>query len=162
MKSRTMVVVALIVVIGAGGGYYAYMRMAASQAAQAVTDAEKEKPQVRSRELRFPPNAPQLAYIRTDTVTLVPEPVLEPFNGRLAYDENYTVRVSSPIAGRVTRLLAKPGDEVKAGQPLAILDAPEFSAARADVAKSDADLALKRKNLERTKSLHDAGVLARK
>jgi cobalt-zinc-cadmium efflux system membrane fusion protein len=162
MKTRTMLLGALVVVIGAGGAYYAYQRISASSAEQAAAAADKDKPQVRSRELRFPPNAPQLAYIRTDTVTLVPEPVLEPFNGRLAYDENYTVRVSSPIAGRVTRLLAKPGDEVKAGQPLALLDAPEFSGARADVAKGEADLALKRKNLERARTLHEAGVMARK
>src|SRR4029077_2456148 len=69
-------------------------------------------------ELRFPPESPQLTFIKVDAVLALPEPLLDPLSARITYDENYTARVSSPIAGRVTRILVQPGDRVKAGQHL--------------------------------------------
>jgi cobalt-zinc-cadmium efflux system membrane fusion protein len=118
--------------------------------------------QVNVRELRFAPDSPQLSFIKVEAVLALPEPLLDPLNARVAYDENYTVRVSSPIAGRVTRLLVQPGDRVVAGQTLMLLDAPEFAAAAADVAKSSADLRLKEKSYARADELYRAEVVARK
>ena len=69
----------------------------------------------RPKELRFAPGSPQLNFIKVEPVEALPEPLLDPLNARIAYDENYTARVSSPIAGRVTRILAQPGDRVAAG-----------------------------------------------
>jgi cobalt-zinc-cadmium efflux system membrane fusion protein len=54
------------------------------------------------------------------------------------------------------------GDAVKAGQQLAEVDSPDYGSARADLAKAEADLALKRKALERAKGLLEAQVIARK
>src|SRR2546430_2449381 len=39
--------------------------------------------------------------------------------GRLVWNEDHTVRVFSPFAGRVTRIVAQLGDRVEAGQVLA-------------------------------------------
>jgi cobalt-zinc-cadmium efflux system membrane fusion protein len=112
--------------------------------------------------LRFPAGAPQLSFIRIEAVEALPEPLLDPLSARIAYDENHTVRVSSPIAGRVTRLLVQPGDRVAAGQPLVQIDSPDFAAAAADVAKSRADLQLKEKAYARAGELFKAEVIARK
>jgi cobalt-zinc-cadmium efflux system membrane fusion protein len=118
--------------------------------------------QAYTRELRFPAGAPQLSFIRVEAVEAMPEPLLDPLSARIAYDENHTVRVSSPIAGRVMRLLVQPGDRVVAGQPLVTIDSPEFAAAAADVAKSRADLQLKEKAYSRVQELFKAEVIARK
>jgi cobalt-zinc-cadmium efflux system membrane fusion protein len=118
--------------------------------------------QLNARELRFAPDSPQLSFIKVEGVQALPEPLLDPLNARVAYDENYTVRVSSPIAGRVTRILVQPGDRVTAGQTLLELDAPDFASAAADVAKSGADLQLKQKAYARTDELYKAEVVARK
>ena len=115
-----------------------------------------------SQELNFPKGAPQLSFIKVETATAMPEPLLDPLSARIAYDENYTVRVSSPIAGRVTRIAAQPGDRVAAGQTLVVLDSPDFAAAAADVTKADADVQQKQKSFARANELYRAEIIARK
>lgn len=118
--------------------------------------------QLNPRELHFAPGSPQLSFIKIDVVQALPEPLLEPLNARVTYDENHTVRVSSPISGRVTRIQAQPGDRVAAGQPLVWLDSPDFAAAAADLSKSTADLRLKQKAYARANELYLGEVIARK
>jgi membrane fusion protein, heavy metal efflux system len=83
-------------------------------------------------------------------------------NGRLTWDEERTVRVYSPFAGRVARILVQPGDRVSKGQPLAVLGSPEFGQAQADARRADTDVQLAEKNLQRQKELENAGVAPRK
>lgn len=112
--------------------------------------------------LRFPPGAPQLAYLRIAAIEAIPEPATDPLPARITYDEDVTARISSPIAGRVIRLLAQPGDTVKAGQPLLELDAPEYGQALSDLAKSRAAEQRDEKAYARAKLLYDNGVIARR
>ncbi len=112
--------------------------------------------------LHFAPNAPQLAYLRIQAVVDVPEPASEPLPARIAYDEDHTARVHSPVAGRVLRIIAQPGDKVAAGQPLVWLDSPDVGSALTDAAKSEADLRQKKFAYERAKMLFDSQVSARK
>ena len=81
---------------------------------------------------------------------------------RLTWDEDHTVRVFPPFAGRVTRIIAKVGDRVAAGQPLVEMMSPDFGQAQADARKAQADLALSTQALERQKDLHAHGVSAAK
>jgi cobalt-zinc-cadmium efflux system membrane fusion protein len=113
-------------------------------------------------ELHFAENAPQLASLKVGLAELVPLPVSEPVNGRIAYDENLTARISSPIAGRVVSLGAEPGDSVARGAVLAVIDAPDLATAQADFSKAQADEAHKRLGFERAKLLFEGEVLARK
>ena len=46
--------------------------------------------------------------------------------GKIAVDEDRATLVFSPYSGRVIKLLAKPGDAVKAGQPLFVVEAPDM------------------------------------
>lgn len=159
MKGRKAMVAALVGVLVLGGGYLGYRKLGtAPPQEKTAAPAPPAQPGV----LRFAAGAPQLAYIRTEPAVLVPEPVLEPLNARVAYDENHTARVSSPIAGRVVKIAVQAGDKVAAGQPLAWLDAPDYSGARADLAKVNADLHLKQTNFARAKELYDGGVIALK
>lgn len=113
-------------------------------------------------QLRFSPGAPQLNYLRIQAVDAAPEAATEPLNGRIVYDEGRTSRVASPIAGRVVKLDVQPGDKVKAGQTLALLDAPEMGSAVADLRKAEADRHLKQLAFQRARTLFDGEVLARK
>ncbi len=157
-KKQLAAILAIAVI--AAGAYIAYTRHAGQQAAEqpAAAPPEAAGPKL----LRFPPGSPQLSYIRTWQVLASREPVLEPLNARLTYDESATSRVTSPITGRVVSIEAKPGDNVKAGQPLAWLDAPDYMAARADSTKAEAEFHVKQKNMARAKMLFEGGVLARK
>jgi cobalt-zinc-cadmium efflux system membrane fusion protein len=130
----------------------------AGELAKGAAPKQKADPNV----LRFAPGAPQLAAIRVAPVEEHPVPLAEPLNGRVVYDENATARVSSPILGRVVGLKVLPGDTVKAGDPLFVMDSPDLAQAVADVAKARADEARKKRAFERAKSLVEAGVVPRK
>jgi membrane fusion protein, heavy metal efflux system len=79
-------------------------------------------------------------------------------NGRIVWDEDRTVRVFAPLAGRVQSILVRQGDAVRAGQTLAVVSAPELGQAQAEARRAEQDLALAQKALARVKELHDAGV----
>src|SRR5207344_521301 len=52
--------------------------------------------------------------------------------GKIAIDEDRSTPVFSPYAGRVTKLLAKPGDSVVKGQPLFVIEAADTVQAQND------------------------------
>ena len=81
---------------------------------------------------------------------------------RITWDEERTVRVFAPFAGRVARMIARPGDRVSVGSPLAELMSPDFGQAQADARKAQAALSLATLALERQKELNAHGVTAAK
>ena len=105
----------------------------------------------------FPPGSPQIAAITSVPIEPRREMMLR-FNGRLVWNEDRTVRMFAPFAGRVTSIAVRPGDRVKAGQTLAVLAAPELGMAQAEARKAEQDYALARKNLARVEELFSAGV----
>ena len=136
---------------------------AAALAAACSKEAPKDEtpePVVQGDSITFPAadKAPRLG---TATVAAERAPALK-LNGRLAWDEERTVRVFSPFAGRVTRILVQPGDSVKKGQTLALLGSPEFGQAQAEAHRAETDVQLAEKNLQRQKELEAAGVAPRK
>jgi cobalt-zinc-cadmium efflux system membrane fusion protein len=82
--------------------------------------------------------------------------------GRLIWDEDRTVRVQAPFAGRVVRPLVTVGDTVTTGQPLAEMASAEFGTAVAEARSADNDLQLATDNLKRLRELHEAGVVSQK
>ena len=73
--------------------------------------------------------------------------------GELAVDERTYAEVGTPVAARVTRLLANAGDTVRAGQTLAELTSPELGRERAEYLSARARLTLAETALERKRSL---------
>jgi cobalt-zinc-cadmium efflux system membrane fusion protein len=73
--------------------------------------------------------------------------------GELAVDEGRYAEVGSPVPARITRLLAGPGDAVKAGQPLLELQSADVGRARADYLNASAQLALAESALRRKRDL---------
>ena len=53
--------------------------------------------------------------------------------GQIAFNEDASTAVLAPFSGRVTRLIAKVGDEVKRGDPLFEIDSPEAVQAQTDL-----------------------------
>ena len=82
--------------------------------------------------------------------------------GRLAWNEDLTVRVFSPFGGRVIRPLVQVGDRVRAGQPLAEMASAEYGEAVADARRAETEGRLARESLARLKDLGNAGLAARK
>jgi cobalt-zinc-cadmium efflux system membrane fusion protein len=123
--------------------------------------ADVPAPRLENGRVVFPEGSPQLAALQSDMVSIgAPERLR--LAGRLVWDEERTVRLFPPFAGRVMRILVKPGDAVRAGQPLALLSSPDFGQAQAEARRAHSDFSLAQKNLERLRELHAAGVAARK
>lgn len=114
-------------------------------------------PQVDKDTVAFPPQSPQRESITSEAVRARRDQVLR-FNGRLVWDEDRTVRVFSPFAGRVMRVEVRPGDAVRAGQTLAQIAAPELGQAQSEARKAEQDQLLAQKNLARVAELHANGV----
>lgn len=149
-KNKSAIIL-LVVAALAGAGYVGWQKYIAT----ATNQSSVEKPQehTASDTIHFAENAPQLAFLQVKTVEAFPEPLVEPLNGRIAYDENRTARVYSPINGRVLKIAADAGSEVKAGDVLLTLDAPDYAQATADHAKAKADLQRKKLAFERARGL---------
>ncbi len=82
--------------------------------------------------------------------------------GRISWDENVTARIYSPVAGRVREILADVQKPVRAGEPLALIDSPDYGQAQADANRAATDRAVAERNLERTRSLFEHGAAAKK
>lgn len=161
MKRPDMRIVLLSVAlaVAAGVGYWGWHKL---HAPQAETPLKKTASRIAQDTLRFDDNAPQLAFLRIRPVEAFPAPLTEPLNARVAYDDNYTARVFSPIAGRVVKIAAEAGQQVKAGDPLLWIDAPDYAQAASDSKKADTDLLRKKEAFERAKLVYEAQGLARK
>jgi cobalt-zinc-cadmium efflux system membrane fusion protein len=79
------------------------------------------------------------------------------------------VEVTAPIPGKVAELLVEPGASVQAGQPVAVLAAPDLVELRvtsqgkraegeADLQQAQADLKLAQENLERQRQIAAADI----
>ncbi len=82
--------------------------------------------------------------------------------GQIGYNEDASTIVLTPFSGRVTRLIAKPGDQVKRGDPLLEIDSPEqlvpqndFIAAQAAKRKADSQHNLAKIVENRVRDLHE-------
>lgn len=153
----------LILALAMAGGAAALVLYA--QQNQTEHEAAEEKPRAARRDpgiVRFERGAPQLSALRAETVKNESMPAADPVNGRIAYDENATSRVSSPLLGRVIGLRAGTGDRVARGDALLDIDSPELANAEADQAKAGSDELRKRLAFERARQLHEHEVIARK
>lgn len=153
-RSRILVVAVLALLLGC-----AVVWLLKSRASAAVSTPKTAAP---ADTLHYEAGAEQLSYLDIAPVEELIAPTLQALPGKLAFDEDRTVRINSPVAGRVAQLVATAGSTVKAGDVLAWLDSPDFALARADARKAQADVALKQHALQRTDELTKLGVLARK
>ena len=118
-------------------------------------------PAVQGQSVAFPEGSPAIQRLAVERVEEPLERDLA-LPGRLTWDEERTVRVFPPFAGRVTRILARIGDRVAVGQPLAEMMSPDFGQAQAEARKAQADLALATQSLARQRELNARGVTSAK
>lgn len=126
-----------------------------------VVEIDPYPVKVEKNHLIFTAGDPQLKSIgvqqakENDTVILH-------LTGKLVWNEDVTTNVFSPLAGRVASIKGARGQKVKVGDELARITSPDFGQAQADAVKSEADLALAKRVLERTRDLLKQGVLPQK
>ena len=75
-------------------------------------------------------------------------------DGRIAANDNRTTLVYSPFTGRVTRVIAKIGDRVRAGSPLFAIEASEFVQSQNDLVTAAAQVRLTKAAEARQEALY--------
>ena len=123
--------------------------------------AQAPAPIVQGQQLRFAADHPQLALLKV----MPAEPaqtISVDLPAKLVWNEERTQRIYPALAGRVVRISADVGQQVRPGTPLALLASPDFGQAQSDTAKAEADARLTHQALQRQQELFDAGIVARK
>jgi cobalt-zinc-cadmium efflux system membrane fusion protein len=111
----------------AGAAFYGLMH-----AGVATHGSSELSSQSRRGFQRYTPTAVEWATLTVETVTeriFRSETVTE---GKVAVDEDRSTPVFSPYAGRVMKLLVRPGDSVTQGQPLFVIEAADNVQAQND------------------------------
>ncbi|HKS87249.1 MAG TPA: efflux RND transporter periplasmic adaptor subunit [Pseudolabrys sp.] len=127
-----------------------WLAVAATTHAQRTENAAipDEASQGRRDGALYYPTAKQWSALTTAPVTNVIFRTERLTEGKISVDEDRSTLVFSPYSGRVTRLLAKPGDTVKAGQPLFVVEAPDMVQAQNDFISAISNLNKARSALE--------------
>jgi cobalt-zinc-cadmium efflux system membrane fusion protein len=118
---------------------------------------EEAVPQVAGDTVIMATNAPQLAALTVEPVESA-RTTSVPLTGRLVWDEDTTVRVFTPFAGIVRKLLVDVNQPVKRGAPLAEVQSGEFAQAIAEARKAESDFRRAERNLNRAHELFDHGA----
>ena len=118
-------------------------------------------PRVQGESIQFETGSPQLKSLRVEAAT---SEALTPLTlgGRLSWNEDRTVRVVPPLAGRIVGQPIALGAHVGSGALLAEISSPDFGQAQADAQRAEADLHASERNHERIARLYERGASPRK
>jgi membrane fusion protein, heavy metal efflux system len=130
-------------------------------AAPSAASVTTTKPKAENDMISLPTNAPQLNSLSLETAAKRRGGNAR-FTGRLTWNDEVTVRVFSPVAGRVRSVSANLGQVLREGDVLATVASPEFGQTQADSLKAKADLLLAERTLKRVQELFEHGAAPRK
>jgi cobalt-zinc-cadmium efflux system membrane fusion protein len=99
----------------------------------------------------------QVAAAKLVVEPLEPQPVggVVVASGRVTFDDLHVSHVLSPVTGRVVKIEAEPGQYVKRGAPLVLIESPDVASAFSDLAKAQADFNAAEKEANRQRELFD-------
>jgi membrane fusion protein, heavy metal efflux system len=102
-------------------------------------------------------SAPQIAHgkIQWGAVTVGSAASTAAIPGQLTTDEDRTVRIGAPARGRIVTVRANPGDHVRTGQTLVVIQSPDAGTAQSDVAKATAMVTSRRAQAQYAKGARD-------
>ncbi len=95
------------------------------------------------------------AHVKTVTEGLT-------LQGRIQYNPDHTVRISSPLLGLVKTVSARLSEEVRAGQVVATIESADIGIAYADFAKAESNLELAQRNYRRARDLYEVHSVSKK
>jgi cobalt-zinc-cadmium efflux system membrane fusion protein len=98
------------------------------------------------------------AHIDMETVAERPVGGLVNAAGRVVFDDLRVTHVFSPVTGKITKISAHPGDAVKKGQLLCVVQSPDLGGAIADMAKAKAVLFQTTKDWRRQRELYEVNA----
>ena len=126
--TRQQLGVGVAVLVLAGAALFGFTHLGG-----APKESSELSSQSRKGQQRYTPTAAEWASL---TVQPVSEQVFRAeyvTEGKVAVDEDRSTPVFSPYAGRINKLLARPGDNVTQGQPLFVIEATDMVQAQNDL-----------------------------
>jgi cobalt-zinc-cadmium efflux system membrane fusion protein len=159
--TKRRVIASVVLLALAGTGAYSFLFAGAKDKKHSEVSSQSRK------------NAQNFTPTPSEWATLTIEPVnAKSFRaeyvteGKVAVDEDRSTPVFSPYAGRVTKLLAKPGESVTQGQPLFTIEAADtvqaqndFIAAMTSQNKAKSALELADIQYKRAKDLYEGRAI---
>lgn len=156
-------VIASVVILGlaAAGAYYGSLFSGAKPKSPSEVSSQSRK-----NVQNFTPTASEWATLTIEPVKARAFRAEYVTEGKVAVDEDRSTPVFSPYAGRVTKLLAKPGETLKQGQPLFTIEAADtvqaqndFIAAMTSQNKAKSALELADIQFKRAKDLYEGRAI---
>jgi membrane fusion protein, heavy metal efflux system len=160
MRTTASVFAASVLLLFSCGGSSERQQQGASQQRRVTADGH----------IVFPGDSPQLAQLRIEKVVAQPVPtnVVEA-PGKVEVNPSRVSRVVLPVTGHVTDVTVKPGDAVKASQPILTMESPDADAmvsglmqAEAAVAEAKVALAKAQADYDRSNDLYQHSAVAQK
>lgn len=138
---RRVAMAAVLVLVGLGYVLFKKLDAAAPNRADELSSQSRLVPGV------FHPTPEQWASLTVEPVAARPFRSDVVTDGKIAIDEDHATPIFSPYSGRVTRLAAKPGDDIERGQLLFALEATDMVQAENDFITANATLETVRSQL---------------
>jgi cobalt-zinc-cadmium efflux system membrane fusion protein len=104
----------------------------------------------------------QLGLVHVGTVTEQPFPLERQAVGSVDFNEDLTAQVFPPYQGRIVKLFAMMGDDVKRGQPLLTIESPDLIQAESQLIAAAGVLDLTSHALARARDLYGVQGIAEK
>ena len=82
--------------------------------------------------------------------------------GRIQYNPDHFVRLSSPLVGLVKTVSVRLSEQVREGQVVATIESADIGTAYADFAKAESNLELAKHNYRRARDLYEAHSVSKK
>jgi cobalt-zinc-cadmium efflux system membrane fusion protein len=147
-KRSAMLGVAFVALVAAAG--VSYLRFMPAQHGHSDVSSQSRKTLP-----RYSTTPAEWASLTIEPVTARAFRAEHVTEGKVAVDEDRSTPVFSPYAGRVTKLLAKPGDSVTQGQPLFVIEA-------ADTVQAQNDFVTAATGLNKARSQFELAVIQNK
>jgi membrane fusion protein, heavy metal efflux system len=104
----------------------------------------------------------QRETVKVEAVAEHAFPVEKQSVGSIDFNEDLTLQVFTPYQGRIIRLFAEVGDDVKKGQTLFTIDSPDLLQAESTLIAAAGVLELTTRNLARLKELYQSRAVSQK
>ena len=104
----------------------------------------------------------QLSAVKVEPVGERDFPIEKEAVGSIDFDEEMSVQVFTPYAGRIIGLFASVGDDVKKGQTLFTIDSPDLLSAESTLIAAAGVLQMTTRNLARLKELYTTRAVSQR
>ena len=160
--SRRAKLAALVVVVAVGVGVTSFMLGPLADQPENARPTRSESPAGPIADNSVTLNDTQLKAVKVEEVEERLFEITRATVGNIDFNQDNSLQVFTPYPGRITKLLAKAGDDVKKGQVLFEIDSPDLSTAEGTLIQAAAQLELTTKALKRAQELFAAKGAAQK